>query len=102
MGYPPVGQAPPLRGDFAESRGSRGVNVGMAGSPASQYIVKMRGLPYTTTEKDLKNFFHPLVILKMDVSFDKSGRPSGEAEIYFHSHDDAIVAMQKHKHHIGK
>ena len=92
---------PPPRGGFAGGRGG-GASVSVAGSPDARYSVRMRGLPYTAKEKDVVDFFAPLVVLKVNVSYDQSGRPSGEAEIYFHSHDDAAAAMQKNKQHIGK
>ena len=74
----------------------------MGAPPASRYSVRMRGLPYSTKEKDVVDFFLPLVVLKVNMSYDQSGRPSGEAEVYFPSHEDATAAMQKNNQHIGK
>ena len=62
----------------------------------------MRGLPYSATEKDIIDFFSPLGVVKVNMSFDQSGRPSGEAEVYFPSHEDATAAMQKNNQHIGE
>jgi hypothetical protein len=35
------------------------------------------------------------------MDFDQYGRPSGEAEVYFSTHEDATAAMQKNNQHIG-
>ena len=61
----------------------------------------MRGLPYSAKEKDITDFFSPLVPLRLNMDYDQYGRPSGEAEIYFSSHQDASAAMQKNNQHIG-
>lgn len=92
----------PQRGGGFGGRG--GANIGPANSNphAPRHSVRMRGLPYTATEKDIVDFFSPLTLLKVNMNFDQSGRPSGEAEVQFHSHDDATAAMQKNNQHIGR
>jgi len=68
----------------------------------SNYGVRMRGLPWSAKEKDITDFFQPQVVVKVVMSFDQLGRPSGDAEVYFTSHDDAVAAMQKNRQHIGQ
>lgn len=75
--------------------------MGMSGPPASRYSVRMRGLPYSAKEKDISDFFAPQVPVRINMSFDQYGRPSGEAEIFFATNEDANAAMQKNNQHIG-
>ena len=65
-------------------------------------MVRLRGLPYSAQEKDIRDFFQPLVPLRVNMDFDQFGRPSGEAEVFFQSHEDAQTAMKKNNQHIGK
>ena len=68
----------------------------------SNHGVRMRGLPWSAKEKDITDFFQPLAVVKVVMSFDQLGRPSGDAEVYFSSHEDAVAAMQKNRQHIGQ
>jgi heterogeneous nuclear ribonucleoprotein F/H len=65
-------------------------------------MVRLRGLPYSAQEKDITDFFQPLVPIRVNMDFDQFGRPSGEAEVFFQSHEDAQSAMKKNNQHIGK
>ena len=73
-----------------------------AGTPPSGHSVRMRGLPWSAKDSDINDFFLPLVVVKVVMSFDHLGRPSGDAEVYFSTHQDATAAMQKNKQHIGE
>lgn len=94
VAYPPIRQT-----QNAAPRG--GYSAPPGGPPASQHSVRMRGLPYSVKEKDITDFFSPLVTLRVNMEFDQYGRPSGEAEVYFSTHEDANAAMQKNNQHIG-
>ncbi len=69
--------------------------------PGLKHSVRMRGLPYSANDKEVIDFFLPLPVVKVNMKYDSTGRPSGEAEVFFHSHDEATAAMQKNKHHMG-
>lgn len=99
VAYPPIRQSQPARGGYG---GGVAGNVAMSGPPASRFSVRMRGLPYSAKEKDITDFFSPLVTVRVNIDFDQTGRPSGEAEVYFSSHQDATAAMQKNNQHIGE
>lgn len=58
------------------------------------HTVHMRGLPFRATEKDIADFFRPVVPIHVDIHFE-NGRPSGEADVDFGSHNDAVQAMSK-------
>ena len=70
--------------------------------PRSKHMVRLRGLPYSAQEKDITDFFQPLVPVRVNMDFDQFGRPSGEAEVFFQSHEDAQSAMKKNNQHIGE
>ena len=90
VGYPPI--RPSNRGGYG----------GPPGPPRSKHMVRLRGLPYSAQEKDITDFFQPLVPIRVNMDFDQLGRPSGEAEVFFQSHEDAQAAMKKNNQHIGK
>lgn len=94
VAYPPMRQNQTARGGLTGTSGN-GI-----GAP-SNHSVRLRGLPYTAKEKDVTDFFSPLVSVRVSIDLDQSGRPSGEAEVYFSTHEDAIAAMQKNNMHIG-
>ena len=47
-----------------------------------------------------KQFFKPLVPVNVRLLQDHTGRASGEADVEFASHDDAMRAMSKDKGHM--
>ncbi|XP_053559319.1 G-rich sequence factor 1 [Bombina bombina] len=72
-------------------------------SPASDGIVRLRGLPYSCSEQDILNFFSGLEIADEGITFilDQRGRKSGEAFVQFVSQENADQALLKHKQEIG-
>lgn len=38
----------------------------------------------------------------MLIEFGPDGRPSGEADVYFRGHEDAVAAMSRDREHIGQ
>lgn len=71
--------------------------------PGCQYISKtghsvhMRGLPFQANDQDVADFFSPLVPVKVEFEFNAQGRPTGEANVDFSTHQEAKEAMKKHK-----
>lgn len=65
------------------------------------HCIHMRGLPFQVCGEDLVKFFSPLVVSKMLIEFGPDGRPSGEADVYFTQHQDAVAAMSRNRQHIG-
>ncbi|XP_048838362.1 heterogeneous nuclear ribonucleoprotein H2-like isoform X2 [Brienomyrus brachyistius] len=69
-----------------------------AKDPASlQHRVHMRGLPFLATGQDVANFFSPLQPAKICMEYGGDGRASGEADVYFPCHEDAVSAMSRDK-----
>ncbi|XP_066959796.1 heterogeneous nuclear ribonucleoprotein H3-like isoform X2 [Macrobrachium rosenbergii] len=84
--------------------GGRGGPGGMKGNFGGRgnwndtgHCVHMRGLPFRATEMDIADFFRPLNPVNIHIIMDNQNRPSGEADIEFATHDDAVKAMSKDK-----
>ncbi|KAI4821240.1 hypothetical protein KUCAC02_029182 [Chaenocephalus aceratus] len=71
------------------------------GSPQGHHI-HMRGLPYQVSAEDVVKFFSPLVVSKITIVCSPEGRPNGEAEVYFNTHQDALSAMSRDRDYIGQ
>ncbi|XP_034152505.1 G-rich sequence factor 1 isoform X4 [Esox lucius] len=67
---------------------------------SSHHFVHMRGLPYSATGQDIAQFFYPLALSKILLEFGPDGKATGEGEVYFTSHEDAIAAMTRDKAHM--
>ncbi|XP_067294431.1 G-rich sequence factor 1 [Pseudorasbora parva] len=67
---------------------------------ATQNLIHMRGLPYEATGEDIVKFFAPIRLVKVLVEYSPNGRPTGEAEAYFKTHQDAVSAMSKDREYI--
>lgn len=66
------------------------------------HYVHMRGLPFNASGEDIVKFFFPLIVSKVLIEFGSDGRPSGEADVYFSCHQEAVAAMSRDKMHIGE
>ncbi|XP_033878009.2 heterogeneous nuclear ribonucleoprotein H-like isoform X4 [Acipenser ruthenus] len=80
-----------------------GVSDGRYGDGTSSFqsttghCVHMRGLPYRATETDIYNFFSPLNPVRVHIEIGPDGRVTGEADVEFATHEDAVAAMSKDK-----
>ncbi|KAM4746303.1 G-rich sequence factor 1 isoform 1-T2 [Anableps anableps] len=70
-------------------------------SDVPTHYIHMRGLPFQVTGEDIVKFFSPLVVLKILVEYGPNGRPSGEADVFFRCHRDALDAMSRDRMNIG-
>lgn len=61
------------------------------------HSVHMRGLPFQAQDQDVFDFFSPLQPVRVNFEFSSSGRPTGEANVDFATHQEAMEAMKKHK-----
>ena len=89
ISYPPIRSSQPSRG-------------GEMGNGQSNHAIRMRGLPYSAKEKDVKDFFSPQVPTRIHIEFDDFGRPSGEGEVTFSTHEDAVAGMSNNNKHMGE
>lgn len=70
----------------------------------SQYIVRLRGLPWQTTEEDILAFLQGVEALPggIHITLGYNGRPTGEAYVELVSERDVRIALGYHKHNIGR
>lgn len=71
-------------------------------SAALLHYIHIRGLPFQVSGGDIVKFFSPLVVSKILIECGPDGRPSGEADVYFSCHQDAVAAMSKDRMYIGE
>ncbi|CAH0765227.1 unnamed protein product [Bemisia tabaci] len=66
-------------------------------------VVRLRGLPFNCTDKQIRQFFEGLEIVQNGITFatDYSGRSTGEAYVQFVDKENAEKALQKHKERMG-
>lgn len=50
----------------------------------------------------LLQFFAPVRFMKVVVEYGPDGKATGEAEAYFKTHEDAVIAMSKDREFISK
>lgn len=80
-------------GGFRSSRGGGGGGGGC-------HCVHMRGLPFKAAPQDIAYFFKPIRPMNINILYDNSGRPSGEADVEFECHEDAMRAMRRDKNNM--
>lgn len=68
--------------------------------PFQNHCIHMRGLPFKATQQDIAEFFRPVIPMTIHILSEPSGRPSGEADVTFATHEDAVRAMSKDKGHM--
>ncbi|XP_028313253.1 G-rich sequence factor 1 [Gouania willdenowi] len=71
-------------------------------SAVPQHYIHMRGLPFHVSGEEIAKFFFPLVISKILIEYGPNGRPKGEADVFFRSHQDALAAMSRDRMNIGQ
>ncbi|CAG9818032.1 unnamed protein product [Phaedon cochleariae] len=87
-------------GSDSRSYDSWGGGGGSSDRGGGMHCVHMRGLPFKATESDISDFFKPAFPVNVRLLQDSSGRASGEADVEFASHEDAVRAMSKDKGHM--
>merc|ERR1712150_324004 len=64
--------------------------------------VKMSGLPFRASEKEIRDFFLPEAkCVSVKVILNRDGRPSGDAIARFDSKEEVEAAMEKDREHLG-
>lgn len=69
------------------------------------YVVRLRGLPYSSTASDVVKFFDQVEMCRgldgVVFTYMPDGRPTGEAFVEFPSEEAQREAMKKHKNLVG-
>jgi len=66
-----------------------------------QHIVRVRGLPWSCTETELRDFFGGINISSIHFTKNRDGRPSGDAYMVLASLRDSKEALKLHKSTMG-
>ncbi|XP_055797405.1 heterogeneous nuclear ribonucleoprotein H-like isoform X1 [Salvelinus fontinalis] len=80
-----------------EAGSDRYSDSGSSFQSTTGHCVHMRGLPYRATETDIYSFFSPLNPVRVHIEVGPDGRVTGEADVEFATHEDAVAAMSKDK-----
>ena len=93
------------RDDFGGGGFRRGAGSGGLSKSTTGHCVHMRGLPFSASEADVKQWFMPLNPVAIRMEFETSGsgqrRSRGEADVDFATDADAKAAMAKDKQMMG-
>ncbi|GJP47981.1 hypothetical protein CLOM_g7224 [Closterium sp. NIES-68] len=84
-------------------QGGRGGEGGIGPAARDSSIVKMRGLPFSATTKDILEFFgeYPLADAAIHIITNSIGRLTGEAFVEFGSVEEARAALGKDRERMG-
>lgn len=65
--------------------------------------LKMRGLPFSVSEREIRDFFQDFRVAERDIKIDMNqGRPTGYALVFFESTDEAERAKNTlNKQYLG-
>ena len=86
--------------DMEDSKGKKRI----ANLPRpNEFLVKMRGLPFSIAERDVVQFFHGIKFPKewINIVTGSGGRTTGEAFVEFHTDADMKKALQRDREKIG-
>ncbi|XP_078681170.1 putative RNA-binding protein 19 isoform X2 [Branchiostoma floridae x Branchiostoma belcheri] len=70
-------------------------------SSCSQHMVRMKGVPYKATEKNIREFFYPLNVQAVKIQRTRKGKGTGVVDVGFASEKDQQEALKRDKDYIG-
>lgn len=91
-------------GELEENKEMKALEKEMANliiKEKSRYVVRLRGLPWSAREKNIKEFFKDEKILHIQVVFLPNGKASGEAFVEFETLEDFQSGCSKHEKNLG-
>ena len=78
----------------------------MTDEDSTRFVIRCRGLPWSTTVDEVVNFFDNVEFKNgndsVHLTQTREGRPSGEAYIEVATEEDLETALEKDKKHMGK
>ncbi|GAX83407.1 hypothetical protein CEUSTIGMA_g10832.t1 [Chlamydomonas eustigma] len=80
-------------------RTSSSVPKSVSSEPSS--ILKLKGLPYAATERQIRDFFNGQIVKTVRFVFEPDGRPSGLAFAEFETREEALKALSKNGEFLG-
>lgn len=66
-----------------------------------EWVVRLRGLPFSALEEEIANWFAPMPARRVHIVLTGSGRPSGDAFAEFDNEAQWEHAMSKNRQHMG-
>jgi len=66
-----------------------------------RFIARLKGLPWQTTQKQIRKFFEGIDLVRIQILNKKDGLASGDALVEFQNDDDLELGLGKDKQHIG-
>lgn len=77
----------------------------MPENEGDSYVVKMRGLPWSTTDEEILKFFNNCKVKNgkegVHIIMTREGRPSGEAYVEMETDEDIEEALKKDREYMG-
>ncbi|XP_066272477.1 probable RNA-binding protein 19 isoform X1 [Branchiostoma lanceolatum] len=67
----------------------------------SRHMLRMKGVPYKATEKNIKEFFYPLNIQAIKIHCTRKGKGTGVVDVGFTSEKDQLEALKRDKDYMG-
>lgn len=100
---PPIPAAPPVAASptLAPPTSSAPPPVSAASARADSEVLKLKGLPYSATEEQIREFFRDFSVTRVAFVYEPDGRPSGLAFAEFATKEDAIQALSKNGEYLG-
>ncbi|MFH4975546.1 hypothetical protein AB6A40_002255 [Gnathostoma spinigerum] len=65
------------------------------------YVVRLRGIPFSATVEDIRAFFSGLDVADVVIDKEPGGRPSGEAFVRLSSKQHAEEALERNRNNMG-
>merc|ERR550519_305641 len=67
----------------------------------SGHAIRMRGLPFSATEMEVAEWFSSVADpIHVSIEYNKEGKPSGDATVFFRTAQDVKNAMSKNKQYM--
>ncbi|KAJ4460796.1 putative Epithelial splicing regulatory protein 2 [Paratrimastix pyriformis] len=83
------------------SAASRPQPVAPVSGHEDAFVVRLRGLPYSATEDDIRNFLLPAQAVGVHIARNREGRPSGDAFVEVPTADAQDIIIKKHGEKMG-
>ncbi|XP_022101109.1 probable RNA-binding protein 19 [Acanthaster planci] len=67
-----------------------------------QFVLKMRGVPFSVKETDIRAFFSPIAIKAIRIPLNEKKQRTGMAFVEFSSERDLVQSLKRNKDYMGK
>lgn len=67
-----------------------------------RFVVRVKGLPWKATQKQIREFFDGMNLVRVQILYKPDGRPSGDGLVEFQDEDDFEKGMLRDKENMGE